>query len=38
MPGVAPLNRCIRVSVGPEKEIDLFEEALPKVLKRLGNQ
>jgi histidinol-phosphate aminotransferase len=38
MPGVAPLNRCIRVSVGPEKELDLFEEALPKVLKRLGNQ
>jgi histidinol-phosphate aminotransferase len=38
MPGVAPLNRCIRVSVGPEKELDLFEEALPKVLKRVGNQ
>jgi histidinol-phosphate aminotransferase len=38
MPGVAPLNRCIRVSVGPEKDLDLFEEALPKVLKRLGNQ
>ena len=38
MPGVAPLNRCIRVSVGPEKDLDLFEEALPKVLKRLGSQ
>ncbi|RYE54685.1 MAG: aminotransferase class I/II-fold pyridoxal phosphate-dependent enzyme, partial [Hyphomicrobiales bacterium] len=38
MPGVAPLNRCIRVSVGPEKDFDLFEEALPKVLKRVGNQ
>lgn len=37
MPGVAPLNRCIRVSTGPQKELDLFEEALPKVLKRLGN-
>lgn len=37
MPGVAPLNRCIRVSVGPTPELDLFEEALPKVLKRLGN-
>jgi histidinol-phosphate aminotransferase len=37
MPGVATLNRCIRVSAGPEKEMDLFEEALPKVLKRLGN-
>lgn len=38
MPGVAPLNRCIRVSVGPEKELDLFEAALPKVLQRVGNQ
>ncbi|CAN7425217.1 pyridoxal phosphate-dependent aminotransferase [Rhizobium sp. LjRoot254] len=38
MPGVAPLNRCIRVSVGPDKDLDLFEAALPKVLKRLGNQ
>jgi histidinol-phosphate aminotransferase len=37
MPGVAPLNRCIRVSVGPEKELDLFEAALPVVLKRLSN-
>ena len=38
MPGVAPLNRCIRVSVGTEKDLDLLEEALPRVLKRLGNQ
>lgn len=38
MPGVAPLNRCIRVSVGPQKDLDLFGEALPKVLKRVGNQ
>lgn len=38
MPGVAPLNRCIRVSVGPDKELDLFEAALPVVLKRVGNQ
>ncbi|UVC10403.1 pyridoxal phosphate-dependent aminotransferase [Rhizobium sp. TH2] len=37
MPGVAPLNRCVRVSVGPDKDLDLFEAALPKVLKRLGN-
>ena len=36
MPGVAPLNRCIRVSVGPEADLALFEEALPKVLRRLG--
>lgn len=36
MPGVAPLNRCIRVSVGPEADMALFEEALPLVLKSLG--
>jgi histidinol-phosphate aminotransferase len=38
MPGIAPLNRCIRVSVGPEQDLDLLEAALPKVLKRLENQ
>ncbi len=36
MPGVAPLNRCIRVSVGPEADMALLAEALPKVLKTLG--
>jgi histidinol-phosphate aminotransferase len=36
MPGVAPLNRCIRVSVGPTTDLDLFEEALPQVLATLG--
>ncbi|MNS64281.1 Histidinol-phosphate aminotransferase 2 [compost metagenome] len=36
MPGVAPLNRCIRVSVGPDDKLDLFEQALPKVLKAIG--
>ena len=36
MPGVAPLNRCIRVSVGPGDKLDLFEQALPKVLKSIG--
>ncbi|WP_154719893.1 pyridoxal phosphate-dependent aminotransferase [Ciceribacter sp. T2.26MG-112.2] len=35
MPGVAPLNRCIRVSTGLPADMDLFEEALPKVLKAL---
>jgi histidinol-phosphate aminotransferase len=35
MPGVAPLNRCIRVSAGLPADIDLFEEALPKVLASL---
>ncbi|MBP1882864.1 pyridoxal phosphate-dependent aminotransferase [Sinorhizobium mexicanum] len=36
MPGVAPLNRCIRVSTGPEAEMDLLEAALPAVLKSLA--
>ncbi|PDS68503.1 pyridoxal phosphate-dependent aminotransferase [Rhizobium phaseoli] len=36
MPGVAPLNRCIRVSVGPEADMALFEDALPQVLKAIG--
>jgi len=36
MPGVAPLNRCVRVSVGPEADLDLLAEALPAVLKSLG--
>jgi len=35
MPGVAPLNRCIRVSTGPESDMALLEEALPQVLKSL---
>ena len=32
MPGVAPLNRCIRISTGPECEIDIFEQALLEIL------
>jgi histidinol-phosphate aminotransferase len=32
MPGVAPLNRCIRISCGDKKSLDLLAEALPKVL------
>ncbi|MDI7861208.1 pyridoxal phosphate-dependent aminotransferase [Rhizobiaceae bacterium n13] len=36
MPGVAPLNRCIRISVGPEADMALLAESLPKVLKALG--
>ena len=36
MPGVAPHNRCIRISVGPEGDMALLEEALPKVLKAVG--
>jgi histidinol-phosphate aminotransferase len=36
MPGVAPLNRCVRVSVGPERDMARFEEALPQVLRSLA--
>ncbi len=32
MPGVAPLNRCIRVSAGREDDLDIFEEAFPGAL------
>jgi histidinol-phosphate aminotransferase len=34
MPGVAPLNRCIRVSCGTKKDLDQLAEALPNVLKQ----
>jgi histidinol-phosphate aminotransferase len=33
MPGVAPLNRCIRVSAGTEADLDVFARALPKALE-----
>lgn len=33
MPGVAPLDRCIRVSAGTKTDLDVFEEALPEALK-----
>jgi histidinol-phosphate aminotransferase len=33
MPGVAPLNRCIRVSAAPKAELDVFAERLPAALK-----
>ena len=33
MPGVAPLNRCIRVSVGYPEDLALFATALPKALE-----
>ena len=32
MPGVAPLNRCIRISAGPDDAMDIFEDALPQAL------
>lgn len=36
MPGVAPLNRCIRISTGPAAEIDLFEAELKNIVADLG--
>lgn len=33
MPGVAPLNRCIRVSAGLEAELDILAEELPAALR-----
>ena len=32
MPGPEGINRCIRVSVGREDELDLFEQVLPEAL------
>lgn len=32
MPGVAPLNRCIRVSCAPASELDILAEILPRLL------
>lgn len=34
MPAVAPQDRCIRVSCGPQAELDLFAAALPIALGR----
>jgi histidinol-phosphate aminotransferase len=36
MPGVAPLNRCIRISCGDKKSLDQLAEALPKILRELA--
>jgi len=33
MPGVAPLNRCIRVTAGTENDLRIFAEELPKALQ-----
>ena len=33
MPGVAPLDRCIRVSAGTKADLDVFEEMLPQALE-----
>ncbi|MCY0147693.1 pyridoxal phosphate-dependent aminotransferase [Hoeflea sp. G2-23] len=36
MPSVAPLNRCIRVSTGPEAELAIFESILAEVMTDIG--
>ncbi len=36
MPGVAPLNRCIRISAGQPKALTLLAAALPQVLATAG--
>ena len=36
MPGVAPLNRCIRISCGPAEALDIFEQELHGALKAVG--
>jgi histidinol-phosphate aminotransferase len=33
MPGVAPLNRCIRVTAGTPQDLQILAEELPKALK-----
>ena len=32
MPGIAPLNRCIRITAGKSQELDAFARALPVAL------
>ena len=36
MPGVSPLNRCIRITAGLDHELDLFAVALPLALADAG--
>ena len=33
MPGVAPQDRCIRISAGARADLDVFEQTLPEALK-----
>lgn len=37
MPGVAPQDRCIRISVGTPDDLDLLEECLPIALRRAAS-
>ncbi len=36
MPGVAPLNRCIRITAGTEDDLRILAEELPRALKAAG--
>ncbi|WP_374647144.1 pyridoxal phosphate-dependent aminotransferase [Tabrizicola sp.] len=36
MPGIAPLDRCIRISLGDGQALDILEETLPLALKAAG--
>ncbi len=36
MPGMAPQNRCIRISAGTKKNLDLLAEVLPMVIKSIA--
>jgi histidinol-phosphate aminotransferase len=36
MPGVAPLNRCIRITAGTQQDLRILAEELPKALKAAG--
>jgi histidinol-phosphate aminotransferase len=38
MPGIAPQDRCIRVSVGLPEDLDVFEEAIPQALRRASEE
>lgn len=36
MPGVTPLNRCIRISCAPDDVLEIFEQELPGALSAAG--
>ncbi|MCU0827280.1 MAG: pyridoxal phosphate-dependent aminotransferase [Tabrizicola sp.] len=36
MPGVAPLDRCIRISLGDDQTLDRLAESLPEAIKAAG--
>jgi histidinol-phosphate aminotransferase len=36
MPGVPPLDRCIRISLGDNHTLDILEETLPQALRAAG--